>query len=74
MQGAAPWAEVQAAGVKRLSLGVSLYTRIMGNLAQAAADLMSGDLAAGSGAKPSTTSGIGFGELHTKMGEATRAR
>src|SRR3984893_5736772 len=30
MQGTLPWAEVQAAGVRRLSLGVSLYTRIMG--------------------------------------------
>jgi 2-methylisocitrate lyase-like PEP mutase family enzyme len=74
MQGTVPWAEVQAAGVKRLSLGVALYTRVMGNLAQAAADLMSGDLAAGSGAKPSTTSGIGFSELQKMIGEATCTR
>jgi 2-methylisocitrate lyase-like PEP mutase family enzyme len=74
MQGTVPWAELQAAGVRRLSLGVALYTRVMGNLAQAAADLMAGDLAAGSGAKPSTTSGIAFGELHKKIGEATGAR
>ena len=37
------------------SLGVLLYTRVMGNLAQAAAELLSGDLATGSGEKPSTS-------------------
>ena len=68
MQGAAPWAEVQAAGVRRLSLGVALYTRVMGNLAQAAAELLSGDLATGSGEKPSTSVAIAFGQLHGRMG------
>jgi 2-methylisocitrate lyase-like PEP mutase family enzyme len=69
MQGAAPWAEVQAAGVRRLSLGVALYTRVMGNLAQAAAELLSGDLATGSGEKPSTSVAIAFGQLHGRMGQ-----
>ena len=72
-QGAAPWAEVQAAGVRRLSLGVALYTRVMGNLARAAVDLGAGDLAAASGEVPSTSSGIGFGELQKKIVEATGA-
>jgi 2-methylisocitrate lyase-like PEP mutase family enzyme len=71
MQGAVPWAEVQAAGVRRLSLGVALYTRVMGNLAQAAAELLSGDLATGSGEKPSTSVGIAFGQLHGRMGQVT---
>jgi 2-methylisocitrate lyase-like PEP mutase family enzyme len=74
MQGAVPWAEVRAAGVKRLSLGASLYTRVMGNLAQAAIELMAGDLAAGSGEKPSTSAGIRFGQLHQKMTEAINAK
>ncbi len=74
MQGAAPWAEVQAAGVRRLSLGVALYTRVMGNLAQAAAELLSGDLATGSGDKPSTSVAIAFGQLHGRMDDFTMAR
>jgi 2-methylisocitrate lyase-like PEP mutase family enzyme len=73
MQGAVPWAEVQAAGVRRLSLGASLYARVMGNLAQAATELLSGDLATGAGQRPSTTSGINFGELHRRMGQAIGA-
>jgi 2-methylisocitrate lyase-like PEP mutase family enzyme len=73
MQGAASWSEVQAAGVTRLSLGVALYARVMGNLAQAATELLSGDLATGSGEKPSTTLGIDFGQLHKRIGQVTGA-
>lgn len=73
MKGALPWAEVQKAGVTRLSLGVALYARVMGNLAQAASELLSGDLATGSGEKPSATSAIDFGDLHQRMGQATGA-
>ena len=50
-----------------------LYARVMGNLAQAASELLSGDLATGAGKKPSTTSGINFGELHKRMGQAIGA-
>ncbi len=73
MQGTAPWAEVQAAGVKRLILGVALYARVMGNLAKAATELLSGDLAKGTGEKPSTTSAINFGELHRRIGRINDA-
>ena len=68
-----PWAEVRAAGVKRLSLGGALYTRVMGNLAQAATELMSGDLQSGAGEKPSTSSGIPFGQLNQKLKAAIGA-
>jgi hypothetical protein len=64
---------VQAAGVRRLSLGVALYTRVMGSLARAAVDLGAGDLAAASGEVPSASSGIGFGELQKQIVEATGA-
>jgi 2-methylisocitrate lyase-like PEP mutase family enzyme len=70
MQGTLPWAEVRAAGVKRLSLGAALYTRVMGNLAQAATELVAGDLAAGAGETPSTSVGVRFGRLHERMREA----
>lgn len=73
MAGTVPWAEVQAAGVKRLSLGVALYTRIMGNLAQGAKELLAGDLAAGAGEAPSTSTGASFRQLHEKMRAATGA-
>ncbi|HEY1691678.1 MAG TPA: isocitrate lyase/phosphoenolpyruvate mutase family protein [Polyangiaceae bacterium] len=73
MQGAVPWAELQAAGVKRLSLGAALYTRVMGNLAQAARELLAGDLAAGSGQAPSTSSGMRFGALQEQVLAATAA-
>ena len=73
MAGIAPWAEVQAAGVKRLSLGGALYTRIMGNLGQAAKELLAGDIAAGSGQEPSTSIGLPFRQLHERMRQATAA-
>ena len=74
MQGVLPWAEVQAAGVKRLSLGAALYARVMGALAQSATDLLSGDLAAGVGERPVASPAIGFGKLNAQMKAATGAR
>lgn len=64
MAGAAPWAELQKAGVKRVSLGVALYTRVMADLRQAANELAAGDLA-------SASAGIGFGEIRQLIAEAT---
>ena len=55
-------AELQAAGVKRISLGPALYTNAMTALEQAARALRAGDIA-------SATAGIGFdrvGELLTR--------
>ncbi|HEY4307644.1 MAG TPA: isocitrate lyase/phosphoenolpyruvate mutase family protein [Gemmatimonadaceae bacterium] len=48
MNGTLPFAELQKAGVKRVSMGVSLYTRVMGDLRKAAAELAAGDLASAS--------------------------
>jgi 2-methylisocitrate lyase-like PEP mutase family enzyme len=48
MRGAVPVAELQKAGVKRISLGVALYTRVMGDLRKAASELARGDLASAS--------------------------
>lgn len=48
MAGTLPWAELQKAGVKRVSLGVSLYTHAMDSLQEAAAALAKGDLATAS--------------------------
>jgi 2-methylisocitrate lyase-like PEP mutase family enzyme len=56
MSGTLPFAEVQKAGVKRVSLGVALYTRVMGDLRRAAAQLAQGDLA-------SASEGIDFREV-----------
>jgi 2-methylisocitrate lyase-like PEP mutase family enzyme len=73
MAGTAPWPEVQAAGVKRLSLGGSLYTRVMGNLAQGARELLGGDLAKGAGERQSTSTGLSFRKLHEDMRAAIGA-
>lgn len=59
MSGTLPWSELQKAGVKRVSMGVALYTRVMGDLQKAALQLSKGDLA-------SASEGIRFGEV-TKM-------
>jgi 2-methylisocitrate lyase-like PEP mutase family enzyme len=67
MKGALPWAELQKAGVKRVSLGASLYLRVMGDLRKAARQLAEGDLA-------SASEGIGFGEIKKLISEATKAR
>ena len=65
MSGPVPWAELQKAGVKRVSMGVSLYTRVMGDLRKAARQLAGGDLA-------SASEGIGFGEVKKMISEATK--
>jgi 2-methylisocitrate lyase-like PEP mutase family enzyme len=65
MSGALPWAELQKAGVKRVSMGSTLYTRVMGDLRKAAKQLADGDLA-------SASEGIGFGEIKTMISEATK--
>jgi 2-methylisocitrate lyase-like PEP mutase family enzyme len=64
MSGAVPWGELQKAGVKRVSLGVSLYTRVMADLRKAAKQLADGDLA-------SASEGIGFGDVKKMIFEAT---
>ena len=64
--GTLPVAELQKAGVKRISLGVSLYTRVMGDLRQAAKELASGDLA-------SASRGMSFGEIMKMIGGASKA-
>ena len=62
--GAVPWSELQKVGVKRVSLGSALYTRVMGDLRKAAKQLADGDLALAS-------SGGGFGEIQKMIAEAT---
>ncbi|HEY6923129.1 MAG TPA: isocitrate lyase/phosphoenolpyruvate mutase family protein [Steroidobacteraceae bacterium] len=56
MSGTLPWTELQEAGVKRVSMGVVLYTRVMGDLQKAAKQLADGDLA-------SASAGMSFGEI-----------
>jgi 2-methylisocitrate lyase-like PEP mutase family enzyme len=73
MAGTVPWADVQAAGVKRLSLGVALYMRVMGNLAQGAKELLAGDVLKGACEAPSTSKALAFRPLHQKMREAISA-
>jgi 2-methylisocitrate lyase-like PEP mutase family enzyme len=65
MAGALPWAELQKAGVKRVSLGAALYTRVMGDLQTAAKQLAAGDLA-------SASQGMGFGELSEMIAQAPK--
>jgi 2-methylisocitrate lyase-like PEP mutase family enzyme len=64
MGGAVPWTELQKAGVKRVSMGVALYTRVMGDLRKAAKQLADGDFA-------SASAGISFGEIKKLISEAT---
>jgi 2-methylisocitrate lyase-like PEP mutase family enzyme len=45
MEGAVPVADLQKAGVKRVSMGVALYTRVMADLKIAATQLAAGDTA-----------------------------
>lgn len=63
MGGALPWSELQKAGVKRVSMGVALYTRVMADLKKAAAQLAEGDLAAAS-------AGLAFGEVKSMIAGA----
>jgi len=65
MKGTVPFAELQKAGAKRVSLGVALYTRVMADLRKAATELARGDLAAAS-------AGIGFGEVIEMISAATQ--
>jgi 2-methylisocitrate lyase-like PEP mutase family enzyme len=67
MAGVLPWVELQKAGVKRVSLGVALYARVMGDLRKAAKELADGDLA-------SASRGMGFGELKSLIADATSAK
>jgi 2-methylisocitrate lyase-like PEP mutase family enzyme len=63
MSGTVSWGELQKAGVKRLSMGVSLYTRVMGDLQKAAKQLADGDIA-------SASEGLEFGEVMKMISEA----
>jgi 2-methylisocitrate lyase-like PEP mutase family enzyme len=65
MSGTEPWSELQKAGVKRVSLGSSLYTRVMADLQKAAKQLAKGDLA-------SASEGLSFREVSTLIAEATK--
>jgi 2-methylisocitrate lyase-like PEP mutase family enzyme len=53
MAGKLPLAELQKAGVRRVSMGASLYTRVMADLRRAAHELLNGDLASASEGLPS---------------------
>jgi 2-methylisocitrate lyase-like PEP mutase family enzyme len=64
MAGTEPWAAVRAAGIKRVSLGVALYTRVMGDLQKAAKDLSTGNLA-------SASEGMSFRDVVGMIREAT---
>jgi 2-methylisocitrate lyase-like PEP mutase family enzyme len=63
MKGVLPWAELQKAGVKRVSIGAALYGRVMGDLQKAAKQLASGDIA-------SAVEGISFGAVTKMIAEA----
>lgn len=65
MKGALPWSELQNAGVKRVSMGVALYTRVMSDLKQAAQQLAGGDIA-------SATAGISFKEIAKLISEVPK--
>jgi len=67
MQGPVPWTEMQKAGIKRMSMGVALYTRVMGDLRTAAEQLADGDTAR-------AAHGIPFGEVKNLIREATNQR
>ncbi|HET9390777.1 MAG TPA: isocitrate lyase/phosphoenolpyruvate mutase family protein [Steroidobacteraceae bacterium] len=62
-RGPVPWSELQKAGVRRLSMGVALYTRVMGDLCKAAMQLAQGDTA-------SASQGIAFGQVKKLIAEA----
>jgi 2-methylisocitrate lyase-like PEP mutase family enzyme len=66
MSGTLPWSELQKAGVKRVSMGVALYTRVMGDLRKATQQLFKGEIA-------SASEGIGFGEIKKLITEAQRS-
>jgi 2-methylisocitrate lyase-like PEP mutase family enzyme len=62
MSGTLPWSELQKAGIKRVSTGVALYTRVMDDLRKAARQLAAGDLA-------SASEGMPFGEIKKMIAE-----
>ena len=64
--GALPWVELKKAGARRVSLGASLYVRVMGDLQKAAGQLAQGDLA-------SASKGMSFGEIKKLIAAAPRA-
>jgi 2-methylisocitrate lyase-like PEP mutase family enzyme len=63
MAGVVSVAELQKAGVRRISLGVALYSRVMADLQAAAAQLAAGDLA-------SATEGMSFGAIMGMIDDA----
>ena len=65
MRATVPWGELQKAGVKRVSLGVALYTRVMGDLRKAAEQLADGDFA-------SASAGMGFGEIKKMIADVVK--
>ena len=65
LAGPVPWSELQQAGVKRVSLGSALYSRVMFDLQTAAKQLAAGDLA-------SASRGIGLRGITKMITEATR--
>jgi 2-methylisocitrate lyase-like PEP mutase family enzyme len=64
LSGVVPWSELQKAGVKRVSLGVALYTRVMADLKLAASQLAQGDL-------KSAAAGLPFREVKEMIVRAT---
>jgi 2-methylisocitrate lyase-like PEP mutase family enzyme len=64
MSGTLPFAELQKAGIKRVSMGVALYSRAMGDLRKAAQQLADGDLALAS-------EGMSFRDIKTLIADAT---
>lgn len=65
MAGTVPWQELQQAGVRRVSLGSALYSRVMFELQTAAKQLAAGDLA-------SASRGIGLRGITKMIAEATQ--
>jgi 2-methylisocitrate lyase-like PEP mutase family enzyme len=65
MAGTVPWQELQQAGVRRVSLGSALYSRVMLDLQTAAKQLAAGDLA-------SASRGIGLRGITKMIAEATQ--
>jgi 2-methylisocitrate lyase-like PEP mutase family enzyme len=66
MEGPVSVAELQKVGVKRVSMGVALYTRVMADLKVAAKQLADGDTA-------TSSKGLNFGEA-SKLIESTNLR
>ena len=58
-------AELSAAGVKRISMGVSIYTHVAASLQDAATALANGDIA-------SATSGMPFSEVNSLLDQVAR--